>query len=353
MKEFKSFQEFGRSMRTGQDQHDLNRALELCEAEHVLEAAAILERYDPTVLSKDDRHEGYAQCFLRAAKIEAAHLELQQAQRFLKSAIALGKNQWHVHKRLMLIGCALQGYIRVNPPANWVKLYAPHCRVCSKGGPDLLLCARCTGVLKEPVRPAFKEDIADHYAPGVYRRIGDEDSSNALSQMIRFLKGCQGQKICQYLGYILSVALRKETDFLCRADVLIPVPPDPQRLRERGFDNVAELAGAIESFTLLPLAEGVLLKTRSTVDLRSSPWAERGVVLDGSFAVSKHGGHLVQGAVVLLVDDTVTSGTTLNLCAALLKSAGAREVLAATLARSETTKESRMPGQGTALAEGW
>ena len=201
-----------------------------------------------------------------------------------------------------------------------------------------MACAKCTAIVKAPLRPVSRQQISAHYALGVYRWRGDPDALNPLSEMIRWLKGNQGEQVCSYLAYLLVASLRGDTGFLAEADVIVPVPADPGRREERGFDNMAVIVDAMESFCLVPQVSGLLLKIRPTRDLRLLGRAERRAELAGSVAFDVHKEHQVRGATVLLVDDVATYGTTLNVCAGVLKSAGAGKVLAATLARAESTK---------------
>jgi predicted amidophosphoribosyltransferase len=157
--------------------------------------------------------------------------------------------------------------------------------------------------------------------------------------MIRWLKDEKGGEIVRYLAYILSCGIRTETRFQGKADFMVPVPPDPRRRQERGFNNVAQLARDMEPFCALPNAEDLLVKVKTTDDLRQLGRHERRSELSGSIAVNPRHARWVKDTTVLLVDDTVTSGTTLDTCAQVLKAAGAAEVLAATLARSESTQQ--------------
>ncbi len=114
-------------------------------------------------------------------------------------------------------------------------------------------------------------------------------------------------------------------------DVVLPVPLSSQRLRERGYNQAALFA--------LPLALGLdvpyrpktlqrVRHTRSQVDLS---WGERRKNVAGAFAASSDG---VSGKTILLVDDVITTGATLNACASALLAAGARAVYAFSVART-------------------
>jgi ComF family protein len=116
------------------------------------------------------------------------------------------------------------------------------------------------------------------------------------------------------------------------ADLLIPAPTHPSRVRERGFDHTAELARHLAKRIELPLELGNLIKIRATPSQVKLTRAERLKNLEGAFSVRKP--ERVKDKTVLLLDDVITTAATTEECARTLKAAGAREVWVAALARS-------------------
>jgi competence protein ComFC len=116
-----------------------------------------------------------------------------------------------------------------------------------------------------------------------------------------------------------------------RFDVVVPVPLHATRLRERGFNQanlLAELLSAQTSIPLKPLLERIRYTTTQTALDRS----ERMENLHNAFRLRKNAD--VRGLRVLLIDDVLTTGSTLSECARVLKRAGALSVHAATAARA-------------------
>jgi competence protein ComFC len=116
-----------------------------------------------------------------------------------------------------------------------------------------------------------------------------------------------------------------------RFDAIIPVPLHPARRRERGFNQselLAEWLGEHLSVPLRPVLERVHYTTTQTAFDRS----ERMQNLRGAFRLRKKGD--VRKLQVLLIDDVLTTGSTLSECARVLKEAGAQSVYAATAARA-------------------
>ncbi len=120
-----------------------------------------------------------------------------------------------------------------------------------------------------------------------------------------------------------------------RAGVVVPVPPQRTRKRRRGFDPAAALAGEVATRLGLPLAPVLVRRDRAGRQARAGR-AER-----------RAAGRIVVEAVapvaqpVLLVDDVHTTGATLDVCAGVLRAAGAPSVSAVTYARTLRSRELR------------
>lgn len=111
-------------------------------------------------------------------------------------------------------------------------------------------------------------------------------------------------------------------------DVLVPVPLHPARLRERGFNQSALIAGSLSERLGTPVLDALerIHPTRSQVGLGR---AARRRNVHSAFVA--RGGVRI-GAVVGLVDDVATSGATLAAAAEALGAAGAARILAVTFA---------------------
>jgi ComF family protein len=119
--------------------------------------------------------------------------------------------------------------------------------------------------------------------------------------------------------------------------IIVPVPLHAVRQRERGYNQAALLAEGLSRH--LARVRGVtgvdtraLLRTRPTPPQTGLSVAARRENVRGVFSVAEP--DRVRGHGVVLVDDVMTTGSTLSSCASALKAAGAQRVLAITLARS-------------------
>jgi ComF family protein len=113
-------------------------------------------------------------------------------------------------------------------------------------------------------------------------------------------------------------------------DALVPVPASPDRVRERGYDQAALLAGEAARRLRLPMLPA-LERTRATTAQFDLDRAARAANLGGAFRVADPA--TVRSAWIVLVDDVMTTGATLAACATALLEAGAGAVSAVAVAR--------------------
>jgi ComF family protein len=123
------------------------------------------------------------------------------------------------------------------------------------------------------------------------------------------------------------------SELIADADVVVPVPMHRWRLFTRRFNQSAMLAREIVRRTGLRLETGALIRVRATPPQVGLSRREREANVAGAFKVSERGRQQLAGRRVLLVDDVITTGSTVDACARVLKSAGAASVDVLALAR--------------------
>jgi predicted amidophosphoribosyltransferase len=106
-----------------------------------------------------------------------------------------------------------------------------------------------------------------------------------------------------------------------------------QRLRERGFNQALELARAVAPSIAAPVDAALCVKIRETSPQTRLPWQERRKNIRGAFVVLGN----VTDRHVLVIDDVLTTGATLNELARGLKRAGAASVTGWVVARTVAT----------------
>lgn len=144
-----------------------------------------------------------------------------------------------------------------------------------------------------------------------------------VSDWIKRLKFAEDFTLARGLSRLLRKHLPRELSF----DLVVPVPLGRKRLFKRGFNQSALLARL--AFGRL---DEILVRTRETPPQSELPASERGRNVRRAFSVKDE--TRVFARRVLLVDDVMTTGATVEECARVLRAAGAREVTVAVLARA-------------------
>lgn len=114
-------------------------------------------------------------------------------------------------------------------------------------------------------------------------------------------------------------------------DAIVPVPLHGRRERDRGFNQADILAGAVAKRLERPVLRKAVRRIRATPP-QTGKARERVRNVRGAFAIRSR--QEVEGLTLLLVDDVLTTGATVNECAKVLMRAGARAVSVYTLARA-------------------
>jgi len=144
------------------------------------------------------------------------------------------------------------------------------------------------------------------------------------------LKFEEMEPLADWFADRLAEAARKAG--MAAADVVVPVPLHKVRERERGFNQAELLSKRLAKRLKLPHQGVLLVRKRPRPDKHLLTERERWEAVRGAFAT--HAGSLIDKKRVLLVDDVMTTGATLDACAKALRDAGAAEVGCVTVARA-------------------
>ncbi len=150
-----------------------------------------------------------------------------------------------------------------------------------------------------------------------------------LDHLVRALKYHGGIAQGRVLGELLAQRIqRTRTDPL--PDLLLPVPLAPRRFRERGYNQAIELARCLERRLRIPLRADLVARVRETREQAALRRSERRRNIRRAFEVTGKfsAGHLA------IVDDVVTTGSTVNELARVLKRAGATKIEVWAVARA-------------------
>ncbi|MBL8997901.1 MAG: hypothetical protein KJZ74_06200 [Gemmatimonadales bacterium] len=120
---------------------------------------------------------------------------------------------------------------------------------------------------------------------------------------------------------------------------LVPVPLAAVKRRARGFNQAELLAAAVGARWGMPVWHDVVVRTRATATQTRLTPGERRANVHGAFLASSGSESRVRGQHLILVDDVLTTGATLNACARALFAAGARTMSYLTFGRARTSAD--------------
>ena len=151
----------------------------------------------------------------------------------------------------------------------------------------------------------------------------------ALVRAILLLKYERMEPLGAWFAERLLEVVKEEA---LETDVVVPVPLHRDRERERGYNQADLLARPLARRLGLPHRAVLLVRTRPRPDKYVLSMEERWESVRGAFATRP--GSQVDNLRVLLVDDVMTTGATLDACARTLLKAGAKSVIGLTVARA-------------------
>jgi ComF family protein len=203
---------------------------------------------------------------------------------------------------------------------NLINLFFPKvCEACSSVLTDneLVVCVNCRHQL--PVTN-FHFDDFEAVKKVVYGRVNLEHATALLhfskksivQQLLHNLKYRERQYISGFLGKWLGAELQTIEAYK-HIDVVVPVPLYKTKLRKRGYNQVAQFGKEIAKALQADYNDTALVKIRPTktkiFEGRLARWKDDGAVFALSENVALEGKH------ILLVDDIITTGATVETCA--------------------------------------
>src|ERR687888_918603 len=204
------------------------------------------------------------------------------------------------------LGCGVHGQAVCGRCAQTLPYLPPRvCHRCASPGPRRTACRACARL-----SPALARVRAVFAYEGVARRA------------VHAFKFRSGRYLAPLLGTWLRANLEQRP---MHADLVVPVPLAPGRLRERGYNQAALLAEQVVPLVGGPLA-AALLERADRPPQQTLTANQRLANLHGAIRCRDH--DHVRGKTVLVMDDVMTTGATLSACADALTEAGARRVIA-------------------------
>ena len=217
-----------------------------------------------------------------------------------------------------------------------MKLFSPTCVLCEADATTgVSLCRDCLGDL-----PLIKHschrcglptevDIADalcgqcqKQVPPIDYMVSSLEYAYPVGHLVSQLKFQHHLSHANILSHILLKTLKERLSDRAMPELIIPVPLHKKRLRERGFNQALELARPIAKHFSIPVAKSLVVRVKHTQAQSLLNAKLRHQNLKDSFEIIKP----ITEKHVVIIDDVVTTGTTVYELARLLKTSGVETV---------------------------
>lgn len=204
-----------------------------------------------------------------------------------------------------------------------------------------MLCVSCSSrdaLWGLPICLSCKTSISKHVPPPVLsskslrKILSCRSYEGAMRECIKSFKYGGNMNLLKVFEEMIASFIQDSSFFPEKIDLVVPVPMYPGRRLTRGYNQSEIIARLVCTNTHLSAPPGILIKTRDTRPQMRLSRMERIKNLENSFTITDR--LRITGKSVLLVDDIITTGATMEICASSLLRAGARSVDGFTLART-------------------
>jgi ComF family protein len=215
-------------------------------------------------------------------------------------------------------------------------LILPHnCSICSQQmtNTEKHLCIKCLKDLPYTNMASNNNIVSDKLVGRIEINLSHAllffEKNNMVQKLLHHIKYNYQKQLAIYLGEIWAKSHLNTPQWKC-IDTIIPIPLSTKKLYQRGYNQSAYLAKGVANILQLPIAEHILQREKYSKSQTFKTRIERIENIADAFTskiVPQHVQH------VLLIDDVITTGATLEMCAkALLKQNPNIQISVATLA---------------------
>lgn len=216
---------------------------------------------------------------------------------------------------------------------SFFHLLFPH--VCSGCGSDLLseesmLCMRCVEAMPETNFDNHPNNPVEKKFWGRLRLVGATaqyyfTKESLMQHLMHQFKYKGNKELGLQLGRMMGESLKRSNRF--NVDALIPLPLFPAKEKKRGFNQATVLCDGMAEYMNVPVLNDVIIRPQFTETQTKKGRIERWLNMEGKFILKNP--EAITNKHILLVDDVVTTGATLETCGTeLLKADNARLSLA-------------------------
>ena len=126
--------------------------------------------------------------------------------------------------------------------------------------------------------------------------------------------------------------MKTESELGASVDLIVPIPLHPARMRKRGYNQSAKFAEGLSELLEIPFSDDLLERRIKTETQTRKSKLNRWENINGVFAIKNSA--LLEGKKILLVDDVITTGSTLEACSQVLIDQGCQQLNIACIAEA-------------------
>lgn len=208
-------------------------------------------------------------------------------------------------------------------------LFPIECLGCHQA--DVWLCSNCLTNIKINPQPIQKLDLSPSFLDGFL--VASDWNDLVLQEVVHKYKYNFVQELAAPLADLLAqkIIQLNLAEFLCEKMLLVPVPLHRQRYAWRGFNQAELLAENLTDKFNIPLNKKLIVRSKNTSSQVKLPGKDREKNILNAFSFYSSAPNLNKN--ILLIDDIITTGATMNEIAKLLKSRGIEKVWGLALAK--------------------
>ena len=197
------------------------------------------------------------------------------------------------------------------------------CGLCGQKINQRYTCRKCLNILEY-----YQEKVVLYPKNGNYYDkllCGFEYKSYMKNKMLQY-KFENKRYLAKSFGDLLAYKLRQYNLY---ADLIVPVPIHYKRDMARGYNQSAYIAKFVGELINIPVKKGVLVKVKHNPKQSLLDMNSRKENVKNAYSVVDKA--VIEDKKILLIDDIFTTGSTVNECSRVLKIAGAKEIIVATV----------------------
>lgn len=223
---------------------------------------------------------------------------------------------------------------------DFISLFFPHyCLACSRAlakGEEIL----CTACLIDLPKTNYHLRIENQIKNRLLGRLPLKHGwaflkfrkSGVVQHLLHQLKYNNHPEVGVKLGQAYGFELLNQ-GFDKEFDLIVPVPLHPSRQRKRGYNQSAQFALGLSEALKVAWTDSISIRTRSSVTQTHKTKAERWDNVKDVFSIKEY--DVVKDKRILLVDDVITTGATLEACGQHLVECGCKEISVACIAEAQ------------------